>query len=86
MKIVIAPDSFKESLSAMQVAEAIEQGFSEIFPQAEYIRLPVADGGEGTVESMVAATGGEQISVEVTGPLGVPVSAFFGWLGGGKRL
>lgn len=46
MKIVIAPDSFKESLSAMQVAEAIEQGFSEIFPQAEYIKLPMADGGK----------------------------------------
>ncbi|EIS13647.1 glycerate kinase, partial [Yersinia pestis] len=54
MKIIIAPDSFKESLTAMQVAEAIEQGFSEIFPQAEYIKLPMADGGEGTVESMVA--------------------------------
>ncbi|EIS25490.1 glycerate kinase, partial [Yersinia pestis] len=58
MKIIIAPDSFKESLTAMQVAEAIEQGFSEIFPQAEYIKLPMADGGEGTVESMVAATSG----------------------------
>ncbi|MHA6308415.1 glycerate kinase [Hafnia sp. HMSC23F03] len=81
MKIVIAPDSFKESLSAMQVAEAIEQGFSEIFPQAEYIKLPMADGGEGTVESMVAATGGERVHVNVTGPLGQPVNGFFGWMG-----
>ncbi|ABS48333.1 MULTISPECIES: glycerate kinase [Yersinia pseudotuberculosis complex] len=84
MKIIIAPDSFKESLTAMQVAEAIEQGFSEIFPQAEYIKLPMADGGEGTVESMVAATGGELVNVEVTGPLGVPVKAFYGWMGDGE--
>lgn len=84
MKIVIAPDSFKESLSAMQVAEAIEQGFSEIFPQAEYIKLPMADGGEGTVESMVAATGGERVHVNVTGPLGLPVNGFFGWMGDGE--
>lgn len=84
MKIVIAPDSFKESLSAMQVAEAIEQGFSEIFPQAEYIKLPMADGGEGTVESMVAATGGERVHVNVTGPLGEPVNGFFGWMGDGE--
>ncbi|BFI47659.1 glycerate kinase [Yersinia pseudotuberculosis] len=84
MKIIIAPDSFKESLTAMQVAEAIEQGFSEIFPQAEYIKLPMADGGEGTVESMVAATGGERVNVEVTGPLGAPVKAFYGWMGDGE--
>ncbi|AHK19080.1 glycerate kinase [Yersinia similis] len=84
MKIIIAPDSFKESLTAMQVAEAIEQGFSEIFPQAEYIKLPMADGGEGTVESMVAATGGELVNVEVTGPLGAPVNAFYGWMGDGE--
>jgi len=51
MKIVIAPDSFKESLSALEVAKAIESGFREIFPQAEYVKLPVADGGEGTVEA-----------------------------------
>ncbi|RPH20821.1 glycerate kinase [Buttiauxella warmboldiae] len=84
MKIVIAPDSFKESLSAMQVAEAIEQGFRELFPQAEYLKLPMADGGEGTVESMVAATSGEIVAVEVTGPLGLPVQAFFGWMGDGE--
>lgn len=84
MKIVIAPDSFKESLSAMQVAEAIEQGFSAIFPHAEYIKLPMADGGEGTVESMVAATQGDWIRVDVTGPLGNSVDAFFGWMGDGE--
>ncbi|MDE9446282.1 glycerate kinase [Xenorhabdus bovienii] len=84
MKIVIAPDSFKESLSALQVAEAIEQGFREIFPQATYIRLPMADGGEGTVESLVAATGGQRISCSVTDPLGQPIDAFLGLLGDGQ--
>lgn len=84
MKIVIAPDSFKESLRAMQVAEAIEQGFRAIYPNAEYIKLPMADGGEGTVESMVAATHGQIIPVTVTGPLGLPVEAFFGLTGDGE--
>ncbi|NMP27828.1 glycerate kinase [Rahnella sp. SAP-1] len=84
MKIVIAPDSFKESLSALDVATAIESGFREIFPQAEYIKLPVADGGEGTVEAMVAATGGRVVAVKVTGPLGQPIDAFFGLSGDEK--
>lgn len=84
MKIVIAPDSFKESLSALQVAQAIERGFKEIYPQADYIKLPMADGGEGTVESLVAATGGKRIVCIVTDPLGQPVEASFGLLGDGK--
>lgn len=81
MKIVIAPDSYKESLSALEVATQIEKGFREVFPDADYVKLPVADGGEGTVEAMVAATGGEIIRVQVTGPLGKPVAAFFGLSG-----
>lgn len=81
MKIVIAPDSYKESLSALEVATAIEQGFREIFPQAEYIKLPVADGGEGTVEAMVAATQGRIVEVAVTGPLGAQVEGFYGLSG-----
>ncbi|VEA71879.1 Glycerate kinase [Serratia rubidaea] len=68
MKIVIAPDSYKESLSALAVANCIEEGFREIFPAAEFVKLPLADGGEGTVEAMVAATGGRIITVDVTGP------------------
>lgn len=78
MKIVIAPDSYKESLSALDVATAIERGFKEIFPDAEYVKLPVADGGEGTVEAMVAATHGRKVKVNVTGPLGEPVAGFYG--------
>lgn len=81
MKIVIAPDSYKESLSALEVATAIEQGFREIFPDAHYVKLPVADGGEGTVEAMVAATQGGIIKVRVTGPLGENAEGFYGLSG-----
>ncbi|MBS4492560.1 glycerate kinase [Cronobacter sakazakii] len=83
-KIVIAPDSFKESLSAMDVARAIEAGFREIYPQAHYVCVPMADGGEGTVEAMVAATGGQIITTPVTAPLGNKVDSFFGLLGDGE--
>ena len=81
MKIVIAPDSFKESLSAMEVANEIERGFKSVLPDAEYLKLPVADGGEGTVQSMVDATNGSIITLDVIGPLGKPVSAHYGILG-----
>ncbi|WP_439243491.1 glycerate kinase [Lonepinella sp. BR2474] len=84
MKIVIAPDSFKESLTALEVAEAIETGFKKVFPQAEYGKIPMADGGEGTVQSLVDATLGERIHVEVTAPLGNQVTAFLG-LSGDKQ-
>ncbi|MBR7888113.1 glycerate kinase [Marinomonas sp. A79] len=81
MKIVIAPDSFKESLTALQVANAIENGFYQIFPDAHYLKVPMADGGEGTVQSMVDATQGQTIDLEVTGPLGNKVMAQYGILG-----
>lgn len=81
MKIVIAPDSYKESLSALDVANAIESGFREIFPDAGYVKIPVADGGEGTVEAMVAATSGRIVNVPVTGPLGEQVESFYGLSG-----
>lgn len=68
----------------MQVATAIEQGFREIYPEAEYVKLPMADGGEGTVESMVEATEGHYLFQNVTGPLGTPVQARWGMLGDGK--
>ncbi|UOE53125.1 glycerate kinase [Cytobacillus oceanisediminis] len=84
MKIVIAPDSFKESLSALAAADAIERGFKSIFPEADYRKLPMADGGEGTVQSLVDATEGSIIERTVTGPLGEPVKAFFGLMGDGK--
>jgi len=81
MKIVIAPDSYKESLSALDVASAIEAGFRDIFPDAHYVKIPVADGGEGTVEAMVAATKGKIVRLKVTGPLGTQVDAFYGLSG-----
>ncbi|MCZ3383294.1 glycerate 2-kinase [Kosakonia sp. SOY2] len=84
MKIVIAPDSYKESLSATEVAQAIEKGFREIFPDAQYVSVPVADGGEGTVEAMIAATNGMVHTARVTGPLGKHVEACWGMSGDGK--
>ncbi|HBA73579.1 MAG: glycerate kinase [Geobacteraceae bacterium GWC2_55_20] len=84
MKIVIAPDSFKESLSAFEVATEIEAGFREVFPDADYIKVPMADGGEGTVAAMVAATGGTLVEAVVTGPLGEPVRACYGVTGDGR--
>ncbi len=70
MKIVIAPDSYKESLSALEVATEIETGFREIFPEACYLKVPMADGGEGTVAAMVDATEGSLVDVSVSDPLG----------------
>lgn len=84
MKIVIAPDSFKESLSAQQVAEAIKQGFSHILPQAEYIQLPVADGGEGTTAALISSTHGSFHHTQVQDPLGQTVTATWGILGDGE--
>ncbi|MEL7290361.1 MAG: glycerate kinase [Pseudomonadota bacterium] len=84
MKIVIAPDSYKESLTAMEVATAIESGFKQVLPHAEYVKLPMADGGEGTVQSLVDATDGHIVSAEVTGPLGQKVEGFYGVLGDGS--
>jgi len=83
MKIVIAPDSFKESLTALAVANEIEAGFREFFPDAQYVKLPVADGGEGTVQAMIDASGGRRVELQVTGPLGEPVPAFYGLMGDG---
>lgn len=78
MKVVIASDSYKESLKAIEVCEAIERGFRAIFPNAKYVKIPIGDGGEGTVESLVDATGGRIISISVTGPLRESVQAFYG--------
>lgn len=84
MKIVIAPDSFKESLTALEAATAIENGLKKILPEASFVKVPMADGGEGTVQSLVDATGGKIITKTVTGPLGTPVEAFFGISGDEK--
>ena len=70
MKIVIAPDSFKESLPANEVAEAIKRGFKRVIPDAECLLLPVGDGGEGTVDAIKSSLGLEEKIVQVTGPFG----------------
>ena len=84
MKIVIAPDSFKETLSASEVASAIESSFQNVFPDAEIIKIPVADGGEGTVDAMVRATNGSFEFSEVEGPMGEIKKAKWGMLGNSK--
>lgn len=81
---VLAPDSFKGSLTAGQVCLAMERGIKKVMPDAECIKVPMADGGEGTVQSLVDATGGKIYELEVTGPLGTPVMAKYGIMGDGK--
>ena len=81
MKILIAPDSFKGSNSSLKVAETIERGIRKVIPDVEVIKIPIADGGEGTVEAVVQGGGGDYRTVEVTGPLGERVSAQYGILG-----
>ncbi len=84
MKIILAPDSFKGSLSALEVCQAMEVGVRRVLREAEILSVPMADGGEGTVRSLVDATGGKVITRTVTGPLGKPVQAFFGITGDGE--
>lgn len=84
IKIVIAPDSFKGSVSALEAAAAIEKGIKNYLPFAETVLVPVADGGEGTMDSLVAATAGKKVSVKVKGPIEKDVLAEYGMLGDGK--
>src|SRR5437016_134767 len=84
MRIVIATQSLKGSLTAAEAGQAIATGASSVFPEAEIAIVPVADGGEGTVQALVDATGGQIVQQTVTGPLGEPVLAFFGLLGDGR--
>ncbi len=84
MKVVIAPDSFKGSLRAIEAAKAIERGVKNALKTAETVLVPVADGGEGTMESLVASTNGHYVEVTVKGPLLTPVKAAYGILGDGE--
>lgn len=83
MKFLLAPDSFKESLTAKDATEAMEKGLKKVFPKAEYVKVPMADGGEGTTQSLVDATNGEMYYTEVLDPLGRKVKAKLGILGNG---
>lgn len=80
MKVVIAPDSFKDSLSAHGIAQAIALGWQQVFPDAEIIQCPMADGGEGSIEAVLEVCSGQWREQIVQGPLGKPVLAKWGWL------
>jgi glycerate kinase len=84
MKIVVAPNAFKGSLSASQAARAIADGVREVFPEAEVVEVPVADGGEGTVEALVSAHHGDYRTAEVEGPLGDLVQVAYGLIDAGR--
>lgn len=84
MNIVIAPDSFKGSLTAREVCNYIENGIKKVITDVDIIKVPMADGGEGTVQSLVDATLGKIINKKVKGPLLNEVEAFYGILGDGK--
>lgn len=84
MRIIVAPDSYKGALSSIKIADAVEEGIKKALKNAEITKVPMADGGEGTVEAMVEATAGRIVYVDVMGPLGDPVHSFYGVLGDGE--
>lgn len=83
MKIICAPDSFKDSLSALQAAEAMANGFLRVFPDAEYIPIPMADGGEGSVDA-VLSSGGERVTLTANDPLGRSIEASYALINRGN--
>ena len=83
MRIVIAPQAFKGSISALDAATAMSEGVKRVLPDAEVIAVPVADGGDGTLETLIEGSGGRNHSIDVTGPLGEKRSAEWGAMGDG---
>ena len=83
-KIIIAPDSFKGSLTSVEVADAIEAGIKEVFPNCETVKIPIADGGEGTMDTLVSALGGQKVKVKVHDPLMRPIEVEYGLVNNGK--
>jgi glycerate kinase len=84
VKILLAPDKFKGSLSAVAAADALAAGFSQVWPEAEIVRAPIADGGEGFAEALCTALGGEWITERVQDPIGREVEARYAWVEGEK--
>jgi len=84
MVILLAPDSFKDCLTAREVAEAISEGMKRVVPHAHFSFAPMADGGEGTVESVIDATGGSLVRIQVKDPLMREIDSFYGITGDGK--
>lgn len=78
LKFVLAPDSFKESATAKEVCKAMEKGIRRVFPESDIVHVPMADGGEGSTEAIVSATGGKYIKKVVQGPLQNEVEATIG--------
>ena len=78
MKVAVAIDSFKGSLSTFEAGAAVKEGILAAYGDAQVDIYPLADGGEGTVDALSAAMGGERVTVTVTGPLGDPVDAVYG--------
>ena len=85
-KILIAPDFFKGSMDAKRVCEIIAEVAQRYFPGAQIVQLPIADGGEGLVDVLLSACGGEKIWVTVQDPLGREVQAFYGLLPDGRAV
>jgi glycerate 2-kinase len=86
VKIVVAPDTFKGSISAIDICSAAEEGIRRVIPEAQVIAIPLADGGEGTVENMVFSSYGTLKQQNVRGPLGQQVNAAYGVLGDGQTI
>lgn len=86
MHIIIAADSFKGTLSSLEAGTVIKEGALSVFPGSSIEVLPMADGGEGTVEAVLHCTAGEKAVFTVTGPLGEPVQASYGQLSGNRAL
>ena len=84
MKMLFASDSFKGSLTAVEICDLLQEAAADIFPDAETVSLPIADGGEGTVDALLCAMGGKRMTTRVTGPLLMPVDAQWGLLGEGQ--
>ena len=84
MKVVIAPQEFKGSISALEAARAMEKGVKRVVPDIETVLVPVADGGDGTLQTLVETSGGNLHRVSVTGPLGSEVEALWGAMGDGR--
>ena len=84
MKIVLAPDSYKNSLTAKQVAQSMKKGFAKVYPDAEFVNVPMADGGEGTVQSLVDARNGQMVTETVVNPLGNKTQAQYGLIEDGQ--
>lgn len=84
MKVIVAPDSFKGSLTASEICNIVKTGILKVFSDAEVIELPMADGGEGTMENLVYSSQGKTLTIEVQDPLGRPIKASYGVLGDGE--